>query len=347
MEKYIVWYKLWIKLFCKKKIYWVQLIGIAAILLIISSITIPKGKNLFVGIYRDGGKYSKQIMENLLNEGSIFQFVEYTDKNQLYEDVLEGSLECGFVFDSNLDERIEKGNLKKSITYLENSFSVKGKTVQETVYASLFKIYSDEILKQNIGEIYGNLTEDKIVKLIEINHKYQNSDAVFQMEIKTKNMPYKTKETDNNLFDEIKPLKGMVGIFVFFVMFMAYGSKYEESNKRIEKSLTLFNRFIYSCTKQIAAGSIPAILGIFAIHYLGAASNIVEEFVRIIIFLFLSSVWITTVGKFIKNGYAFAGTIISMLLINLLVCPIYINFENYIPAISYIRYIFPLGWYLI
>ena len=195
MEKYIIWYKVWLKVYSKKKIYWTQLIGMGMVLLVVSSISFPKQNNLLVGIYCDGGKYSKQLTQNLLEENSIFVFKEYENKNQLYEDVLNGKIECGFLLDKNLEQKIKNGKVKESVFYIGNSLSAKGATVQETVYSAFFKIYSDELLKQTEKEIYGDNNRERIQKLIEKNHEYQKSDVIFQLEIK--NVDLKKEDTKN------------------------------------------------------------------------------------------------------------------------------------------------------
>ena len=345
MEKYIVWYRLCLKIYAKKKIYWLQLIGMAATFLIIAFISFPNKDNLSVGIYCEGEKYSKQLTKYLLEEQSIFVFNEYENKEQLYEDVLAGKIECGFLFDKNLDRKIEKGELKKSITYVGNSFSVKGETVQETVYAALFKIYSDELLKQNEKSIYGDNNKERIQKLIEKNHEYQISDVVFRLDIKTVDLNQE-EDIKNDKFFETYPLKGMVGIFIFFVMFMSYGNRYTEHGKKIENALCAGERLGYVCINQLAAGTIPLIAGIIVIYLFMNPVNMVIEIFGIVGFLIVSSIWIGILGNFFKTGSSFTGAIISVLLINLLACPVFINFETYVPAIQYIRLLFPLGWYL-
>ncbi len=68
MEKYIVWYKLQLKLYSRKKMYWLQFIGMAIVLLVVSQISFPKQDNLAVGICCDGGKYAKQLTQDLLEK---------------------------------------------------------------------------------------------------------------------------------------------------------------------------------------------------------------------------------------------------------------------------------------
>ena len=138
----------------------------------------------------------------------------------------------------------------------------------------------------------------------------------------------------------------MAGIFIFFVMFMSYGNKYENKGNNIEKVFSIRERYIYTCIKQIAAGTIPTIVSVFILIYFGNDVYVLDEMVKIILFLFISSIWISIFGSFLKDGSSFTGAIISVLLVNLLVCPVFINFEKYIPSIKYIKLLFPLGWYL-
>lgn len=344
MEKYIVWYKLQLKLYSRKKMYWLQFIGMAIVLLVVSQISFPKQDNLAVGICCDGGKYAKQLTQDLLEKKSIFTFIEYEERDLLVEDVLAGKLECGFLFDKNLDRKIEKGELKRSVAYVGNSLSVKGEAVQETVYAALFKIYSDELLKHTEKEIYGNKNQERMQKLIEKNHEYQRSDAIFQLEIE--NVDLKTEDQEKQESVETNPIKGMIGIFIFFIMFMTYGNRYTEHGKKLENALCTGERFLYICISRLAAGTVPALAGLVILFDNTNGRDMIIEIFSIIVFLIISSIWITIVGEFLKTGSAFAGATISILLVNFMVCPVFINVEMYIPAVRYVRLLFPLGWYL-
>lgn len=344
MEKYVVWYRLWLKTYVKKKMYWVQLLGILAVLLIIASVSVPDSDNVEVGICCKGDEYSRQLTEWLLKEESVFVFREYEETGELYQDVLSGKLECGFIFDKELDRKMKEGDLRKSITYVGNSYSTKGETVQETVYAGLLRIYSDEILIQSETDIYGDTNEERMQKLLEKNHEYQDSNAVFQLEIETVCFP--EEEMKSETVTQTYPVQGMVGLFLFFIMFLAYGNKYSDNGQKVEKALNKGERFAYACMNQLAAGTIPAIAGLFSIVCLADGSNPVHELLRMVLLIAVSSVWITFFGSFLKNAASFAGAIVSLFLVNLLVCPVFIDLAAYVPALRYIRVLFPLGMYL-
>lgn len=55
--------------------------------------------------------------------------------------------------------------------------------------------------------------QERIQKLIEKNHEYQKSDAIFQLEIK--NVDLKTENKREQELYEINPAKGIIGIFIF------------------------------------------------------------------------------------------------------------------------------------
>lgn len=347
MEKYVVWYRLWLKNYIKKKMYWLQLLGMALVLFIVASVHVPNRDNVRVGVCCIGGEYSRQLTEWLLEAESVFAFQEYNETAQLYDDVLSGKIECGFIMDEELDRGMKEGDLRKSITYVGSSFSTKGETVQETVYAGLLRVYSDEILIQSETDIYGDTNEERMQELLKKNHVYQDSDAVFQLEIETVRFPDGERvQKQNEALAQTYPIQGMVGLFLFFVMFMAYGNKYNDKGQAVYKALNTKERFLYSCMNQLAAGTIPAIAGFVGMLCFADNISIGMESLRIVLLLVINSVWITVIGGFLRNGASFAGAIVSLLLVNLLVCPIFINLEIYVPAIRYVRMFFPLGLYL-
>ena len=57
MEKAIVWYKLWLKLYIKRPSTWIFAVAVGLLLWVISSISLPDSSNLLVGVCYPGGAY--------------------------------------------------------------------------------------------------------------------------------------------------------------------------------------------------------------------------------------------------------------------------------------------------
>ncbi len=346
MERCLIWYRLWMKVFVRKKSYWLQLAGMILLLIVIASVSLPDSKNVMVGICINDSSYAEKISQGLINGNSVFEYKIYDD-NQLYEDILSGKIECGFIFSEDFDSKIDEGNLKNSITYVTTPLSSKGEVVKETVYSEILRIYSDNILKESENEIYGNgdnVSEERIRNLIEQNHIYQEGNDVFQLDIKEIDIKYPDGVTGEK--SKIYPIQGMAGIVIFLIMFLAYGQKFDDTGNMVQKALTKREQFIYGYINTFAAGTLPAIVGIVLIAFLADSRGIVVELLMMLIFVLLSGVWIMIVGSIFRKSTTFVASIMTIVIANLLLCPVFLNLDMFVPAIKYISLIFPLGIYL-
>lgn len=344
MERCLTWYSLWLKVYLKRKTGWIQLVGMVLLLLLMNSISLPDGDNVSVGIYCGGGECAKELVGRLVEDDTLYKFKEYDSREELEKAVVSGKLECGFLLDSELDEKIKKGDLRKSIVYMTTPLSTKGMVIRETVYSTLFQIYSDEILKKNEADIFGAADAERTEQLIEYNHLYQQSSAIFQLEIKE--IDVGAKELQDSLDGVTYPVQGMVGLFIFLIIFLANGRRFDSRGTAVEKALGRWDRFVFGCMSHLAAGTMPAITGMLLILSLAETDNVLKEMVGLALFVCISSVWVMVVGSFLKKNTTFVSTILSIVTANMLICPIFINLETYLPAVSYVRMIFPLGIYL-
>lgn len=346
MKKGLIWYSLWLKLYVRKIVSWLQVIGMATLVWLVSCISIPDSSNVTAGIVCGEDGYGKEITASLLENDEIFLFRQYDNTEELYRDVISGRLECGFVIENNLDRKLREGDLEEIITYIATPLATKGETIQEVVYAEVLRVYSDEILKASEKTIYEDTDEARTQKLLERSRYYQNSDMVFRLEIASLDLNIPQNENAEN---KVQPVKGMVGTIIFLVMFLAYGKKFDANGYKVEKAMGRGERFWYGCMHHLAAGTLPAVCGLLLIVALSPYPGLQgfgKEIIMLILFLILCSVWIEIVGGWMNSGTTFVAGSVTLVIANLLICPVLINWETYIPAMRYLCWIFPLGIYL-
>lgn len=349
MEKYIVWYTLWIKKYIRNKSYWFQLLGMFFVIGMIMMISVPDKNNMKIGIYCKEKNLSQQLMAELTEADSVFYFQIYENTDTLQDAVLSGSLECGFIFDERLEKGIYDGNLKGAVIYIGNSFSAKGEVAQETIYAAILKLYSDEILYQSQADIYGDTDSGRMEKLIEKNHYYQDSAEIFQLQlqpiggreesVRQENASAIKKETTDMV-------RGMVGLFVFFVVFLSYSNRFKKDIHVIYCTLNHREKMMFMFLNQLAAGTIPALTGMGILCLVADRPMGIREPLKMLILLLASALWVTVTGYLFKDIQTFSAWIVPILVSNLLLCPVFIDFGKYVPAIKYLQLIFPLGIYL-
>ncbi len=343
------WYWLWLKVYGRKKAYWLQTAAMVLVLAVFSMISVPDGKNVAVGIYCGESSLAKDVLRTLESRESIFEFREYDSEERLYRDVTAGKAECGFLFREDFDRRAKSGNQEESVTYICTPFTVKGEVARETVYAAWLRIYSGQMLTNSEENIFGNVQEERMAALLEKNHDFQEGEEVFRLETEAleagghaQRQGAMEETTENRAY----PVQGTAGLLVFLMMYLAYGRKFEAKGNAVEKALDRRMRLLYGYSSSLAAGTLPAAAGTAAILFLAGNGRAVAEAACMLVLLFVSGIWVTAVGSLMHRDTSFLSGAAVFMAAGLLTCPVFINLYGYMPALKYISCIFPLGIYL-
>lgn len=346
MEKYITWYRLLLKVQLKRKSSWIQIGAFALVYIIVLNIHIPGNDNTQIGVYLEESEYGERILTELAKRKGVFHFQRYNRAEAVYEDVAAGKIESGVIFSNHFDKQIESHKLRETITYVTTPFATKGWVVQESIYSALFRIYSEEILKQGEMEIYQDSNEARRLDLLERNQFYLNGEEVFQVEIKEIELSTGLSAIKDEKKVELLPVHGLIGVFVFLTMFLAYGRKFEQGGMAFEKALTVGERQIFSYLHGIAAGTLPALTGFLFLLLDRSSKRKVIELILLLFLLLAGELWIMVIGRLLKNETSFVSTISAIVTAQIIICPIFINLASYIPALNFVRLLFPLGMYL-
>ncbi|MBO5460611.1 MAG: hypothetical protein J5983_02285 [Ruminococcus sp.] len=344
MEKYITWYTLLLKAWLKRKTSWLLLAGICMIILLVSQIHLPSANNINVGIASSNDEYGQKMMEALKEMDSIFTFVEYDNAKKLTKDVEAGRLECGFILEEDFQERIQKDDLKDIVTYVCTPQTTKGEVVKETVYAAFLQVYGEEILIDNEETVFGRKNEAITSMLLEeYQHNLKNSRL---LEMKTEIVSADNMESVAEETADVLPVQGIAGALLFLMLWFEAGRKFEKSGSYVYAALDMQNRNIFEYCGYLAAVTIPAVITVLLILLLGQGRSVWKEMLAMMVFVFIGCLWILAVGKLFKKSTTFLSWAMTIVLIQALICPVFVDLAVYFPALGLIRKIFPLEWYL-
>ena len=342
MEKYITWYRLLLKSWMKKKSSWLQLVGMVLVVVLVAGIRVPDTNNTVIGLCNKDGDFAEDVIENLQNRESVFQFNAYTDENEMREAVIRGELESGFVFQKGFEKALEQGKPKNLITFLTTPLTTKGAVAKETVFAAFLERYSQEILLGQEEQVFGEKSEEISKTLLEKNQKYLAGDELFRIDFEevTANAGESEKKT------ETFPVRGMIVLLIFVMILIDHGKKFEQKDCSVEKALTGREKIGFEFLRYISAATIPALAGIVLLVGTGNAVFFIKEVLGMMLFIAILGAWMVLVGRLFRNGTTYASWIMTLVVGNLLLCPIFVNAAEYVPALRYINCVFPVGIYL-
>lgn len=342
MERYIIWYVLQLKAWCKRKTCWLQILGMCVIVFVMLSFSLPSTDNLNVGICHAQGVQAEKMVGNLEQGDSIFNFQRYETEDAMQADILSGKLECGFVFAKDFDQRVESGEIEQCIKYLETPFMTKGAVARETVFAVFIQVYGEQILLDSIDTIYGEYNEETARELLEKNQEYLENNLIFQIEQQTVEVQRKEEKQQTKTY----PIQGIVGIFLFWIMFMQHGKKFESNQGAIFKALEKKERVIFEYLGYLASVTIAAVAGGFLICSAAGSRGILVEGTDLFLYLAYGGAWICLVGRLFRNKLSFTAWTTTLMLLQMFLCPVFVDLSAYVKVLKYIRCIFPLGIYL-
>lgn len=338
----LTWYQLQLKAWLKRG---TSLLLLAAMLLVVwlaGQISIPQSDNVTVGVVSTEGAHGKEVLEYLKERDSIFSFVEYDSRETLLEDLVAGKLECGFYFSQNFEKKFEHEKLKNSVSYVCTPLTTKGEVARETFYAALFEVYGRQMLSARAEQLFGENASAAESTLLENNEKYLAGSEVFQVNVEQT----KAVETVRNTAQKVFPIHGLVAVFLFFIMFVEYGRRFDAGEGKPYLALPAPMGGGFQIMGLLAAGTVPAVLGTVMVCSSGESRGVLIEVTAMCLLLVICALWIAFAGKWIRSMTGFTSQMFLLLLINLVFCPVFVDISAYIPAFEIVRCFFPTGLYL-
>lgn len=338
----LTWYQLQLKAWLKRG---TSLLLLAAMLLVVwlaGQISIPQSDNVTVGVVSTEGAHGKEVLEHLKERESIFSFVEYDSRETLLADLVAGKLECGFYFSQNFEKKFEHEKLKNSVSYVCTPLTTKGEVARETFYAALFEVYGRQMLSARAEQLFGENASAAESTLLENNEKYLAGSEVFQVNVEQT----KAVETVRNTAQKVFPIHGLVAVFLFFIMFVEYGRRFDAGEGKPYLALPAPMGGGFQIMGLLAAGTVPAVLGTVMVCSSGESRGVLIEVTAMCLLLVICALWIAFAGKWIRSMTGFTSRMFLLLLINLVFCPVFVDISAYIPAFEIVRCFFPTGLYL-
>lgn len=339
MSKILVWYVLLLKMYIKKRSTWIQVCGMILLVGMVLSLHVPDAENRKAGflVSKDA---AAELLLKYLQEESEFTFVTYDSLEQLETDVKNGSIECGFWIEKHLEERLSQGNWKGCIHYISTPFTVKGEVMKESVYAAFFRVYSDKLLESRETLFFEDSSEKRRIRWLTRSHELWEEKQVFQAEYREVPTAYEKKVY------RVYPLQGMVGLYLLLVLLLSQGKRFEPSGRAVEKAMTESERFWYTCDEILAAGTVSVLSGLLLVLCSPVSRGVLQEITAMALFLVWALLWVQMLGRLLRSMEGLMSVLLCVIAVNLLICPVFIDLSQYVPAIRYIKCISPLGLYL-
>lgn len=346
MEKYITWYVLQLKAWCKKPVCWLSLVGMLLLTVLVQNISLPKGDNTIIGIYNADSAYVQETIEQLQQKKSVFQFQSYNDPEILEHDVVAGKVECGFIFEKGFEQNWKSGTYANTITYISTPLTTKGYVAQETIFATLLQKFSGTIMDQNISKVFAAPDDETRSYLQERNEDYLQSNVTFSIDTLFVEQDATIAEENEKAKNLTFPVQGIIGIIIFITMLMNGANRFSNQDQKVTCALDVRNQRIFDFTNNIATVTLEAVFGFVIILVMKSNRGFLIELIALLVLITVSALWVLLFGRFLRNEITFLSSITAIIVVNLMITPIFVNLAQYVPVLRYISCFFPVGIYL-
>ena len=343
MEKYAVWFGLLLKKNLKKKTVYIQSIVLIVLLLLLQLIHIPNSDNTKIGVCLNDNDVAKIIYDNLSGQTDTYDFVEYKNRELLEKAVTSGKVECGFYFTDDFDDRFENGKIKDIVEFWVTPMSAKADLIRENFYISFLKQYSEVLLLQSEEELYGENSAERTNDILSLNQQYLDGDELFELDIRY----VETKGQKDINETQTFLLQGLYGMIVFLFMFLSYNKGNGNKASDFRAILNKNDRVIFDIQELVTVGLLPAVSGLLVILFTKESRSIIVEILATCLLLVVSTIWILLFAFLCKNEANYLSMFLIISMTQIIVCPIFWDISRYSKVLEYIRYLFPVGTYLL
>ena len=342
MQKVIIWYGLLLKRNIKQITAWLMTAALILLMLVVQGIHMPSVKTMMIGLFcEQDGNIEKILCEDLENSHSQFTFVTYQDKEQMYQDVQSGKMECGFLIQGNFTKRVLQNNWRKCVTFIANPFTTKGEVAKETFFAAFFREYSGQLLAQSEKEIFTTQDQKRLEKMQKSSDDFLQSDFFY-----TDIVPVDTKVKKVQDNHGTYPVQGIFAVFLLGIMYFANAKRYEPKGIWVQHAFPNRECFLFACVQELAAVTIPAVAGFVLLLFVPQSRGLGQELLSFVIFLAYAIIWTALYAKIPSGAEGFLAYGIVMMVLAVIMCPVFWDVGAYIPVMRYLKYLIPAGVYV-
>lgn len=345
MQTYLNWLKILLKSQLKKPSFYGLLLAMVLLVGLIHICTLPKEENTKVllcyeELEKEDRELAFRICKRLEQMDSIYEFKLVEDEEQVRTSVLAGKALCGFVFQEGIYRKSVENRPRHIIAQYSASFANTKEIAKETVYAAFFAEYSTIILEGHVEDIYKYPSEELTEELLATAKKYLDGEELFRVE---KEGYEKSGEAALFAKEQVYPVKGSIGLIIFLGIFLTCGQGMDPFQKYLPRR----QGWIYQFIKCLSIALPLCILGLVLLAGFTEMKEGPGEILDMVVLVLTGYLLSVFFGKVCKRKERYNAIVFSLLLLNLTVCPIFLELSLLIPGLRYLRLLFPVGIYLL
>jgi len=357
IKRNTLWLFLLAKRFFRKPMFIITLFCIPICVLALRTNTGKDEAVVRVAVYvEDEGnnELADEAMERLLEQSdSTVRFYQVDSYETLCNQVISDTAVCGFVFPEDFKsvvkalaegDRSKLPYRKAAVKCVKKEGSNFVQIAKEVVFTSYYEAYSKEILLNYMLNNEEHGTDKMTEEDLELLEKYRLSYDI-QSEFFTF---YHLDGSENTMLKDdsvsymMLPVRGLILTLILLASMTGGVMLFRDKEKGMFDSIVLERRGIINYIYFLIPAFMAGMIGIIGIMFSGTAEALHQEIISMIIYVF----FVAGVCNFIRilagDINIFVSTIPIFLLMNIILCPVFIDINGMIPMGSYIQKVLPV-----
>ena len=324
-----------------RRISYVAVLILLPLILLAASVTgiINYDVSNRAGIYVDGNDPVAMDAARILEEGDyMVKFRIYDSLDKMKTDIVNGRIDCGYVFPDTLTEDLINREKKTVPLYLNDSETVFTTYANEVVFSGFLKAGAGRLMT-NYMENSEYTTDEMNAELDESFKNYIGSDMVFSV--------VKEDVDDNSVYTVDKIKDNHETIFRYLaaviVMIAALNGAIKRTGEMKSSAFETMNRNVLrlSCFAYPTAYCLPVAISLLMVIFATDSSIGPADIINILTLVIASGIFAGIMGLLIKSPRVLAGTVPVLIMLMFFIYPIILDFSMFSHSIEYIRYFFP------
>lgn len=352
MKRIFILFSLITKQYLKNPVFLalILLLPLSALFLSHSGISEETAK-LPIGIYAPQKEPLIESIFSVLEQSSgIAHFIQYDDKEQMTLDILNDEIECGYVFQPGLSEKLLKGKYTGAISLLcGNQSEIAVALGNEIIFSVLLRCYNTDFISNFIAKnsLLSPYTVSLSENIFETLRLYETNGSTYHVEFSVlgdDNTIENTTAMEETTL--LFPLRGTLYILVFAAGLFGSLSFLHE------KTTGIFCAMPHGCSSSarfLYPLSISFLTGIMAVATLslsGACAFSLMPCMEMLLYVIFVTIYCGLLTFLLPSPMLFAGGIPIFLIVSFVACPVFINLKPFVPGIDILRHLLPPGYFL-
>lgn len=305
-----------------------------------------------IGLYNeDNGSSASYIIDRLTMNAEGISFIEFSSKDEMLDSIRTRSYECGFVFPENFSDLLSDGQTNTLANLYVSPGTAAASIAAEYVFSEIFALYAFEELIDFIDtRTYFSFSSGEIaafsIRLQPVYHEYLHGDDTFSFEYVTSNNSIK----DTSVILPAYILGSATGIAALFILFGAFAGTihlYRDSRKAIFYAFPSKTRRLCKLADIFSGAVLTAFSGLFTIIICNGFNAIPMAVLRLFLYTIICTLYCYLLYHLLPTVRIFSSIIPILIIGSIIFCPIFIDFSVILPAVKYLKWLFPPTYFIL